>query len=64
MSFVVKAVLWIRIILVTWIRIRIKKIRIKIYKLDPEKDPDPHQFADVKPKCIEYAPYLALFQEV
>jgi hypothetical protein len=28
-------------------------------KLDPE--PDPHQFADEKPKCIEYLPILALF---
>jgi hypothetical protein len=34
------------------------RIRIKIYKLDP----DPHQFADVKPKCMEYEPVLALFQ--
>jgi hypothetical protein len=42
------------------IRIHIRIwIRIKIYKLDP----DPDQFADVKPKCIEYAPILALFQE-
>jgi hypothetical protein len=34
------------------------KIRIwtKIYKLDP------HQFADVKAKCMEYEPNLALFQ--
>ena len=34
------------------------RIRIKIYKLDP----DPHQFADIKPKCMEYEPILALFQ--
>jgi hypothetical protein len=34
--------------------------RTKIYKLDPELDP--HQFADVKPKCMEYEPILALFQ--
>ncbi len=38
------------------------QIRIKIYKLDPELDPGPHQFADVKPKCIQYEPILALFQ--
>jgi hypothetical protein len=38
------------------------RIRIKIFKLDPERDPDPHQFADVKPKCTEYEPILALFQ--
>jgi hypothetical protein len=25
-------------------------------------DPDPHQFADNKPKCMEYEPVLALFQ--
>ncbi len=25
-------------------------------------NPDPHQFADVKPKCMEYEPILALFQ--
>jgi hypothetical protein len=31
-------------------------------KLDPEPDPDLRQFADVKPKCMEYAPILALFQ--
>ncbi len=34
------------------------RIRIKIYKLDP----DPDQFADVKPKCMEYEPILALYQ--
>jgi hypothetical protein len=28
--------------------------------LDPE--PDPHQFADDKPECMEYEPNLALFQ--
>ncbi len=55
---------------VLWIRIRIHKdpyqikirIRTKICKLDPEPDPNSHQFADVKPKCIEYEPILALFQ--
>ncbi len=36
--------------------------RIKIYKLDTELDSDPHQFADFKPKCMEYEPILALFQ--
>jgi hypothetical protein len=25
-------------------------------------DPDPHQFADVTPKWMEYEPILALFQ--
>ncbi len=32
---------------------------------DPNLDPDtdPHQFADVKPKCMEYEPILSLFQE-
>jgi hypothetical protein len=25
-------------------------------KLDPEPDPDMHQFADDKPKCMEYKP--------
>jgi hypothetical protein len=34
------------------------RIRINIYKLDP----DPHQFSDFKPKCMEYEPILALFQ--
>jgi hypothetical protein len=38
------------------------QIRIKIDKLDPEPDLDPHQFADVKPKCMEYEPILASFQ--
>jgi hypothetical protein len=33
---------------------------IQSYKLDPE--PDPHQFADDKPKCMEYEPILAIFQ--
>jgi hypothetical protein len=42
---------------VLWIR-----IRIKFYKLDPEPDPDSHQFADVKPECVEYEPILAFFQ--
>jgi hypothetical protein len=37
------------------------RIRIKMYTLDPESDPDPHQFSDVKPKCMKYAPILALF---
>ncbi len=46
------------------IRIILVKIRIRItiYKLDPELDLDPHQFADVKPKCMEYEPILALFK--
>jgi hypothetical protein len=67
-------VLWIRIhiILVTWIRIRIKKSGFRSAsnkiqdpdphpgdKLDPE--PDPHQFADDKPKCMEYEPIRVLF---
>jgi hypothetical protein len=40
--------------------------------LDPYLDPhpqtiknpdsDPHQFADIKPNCMEYEPILALFQ--
>jgi hypothetical protein len=38
-------------------------IHIIIHKLDPEPDSDLHQFADVKPKCMEYEPILALFQE-
>jgi hypothetical protein len=38
------------------------RIRIKIYTLDPELDPDPHQFADFKPKCMEYEPILELFK--
>jgi hypothetical protein len=28
--------------------------------LDP--DTDPHRFADVKPKCVEYEPVFTLFQ--
>jgi hypothetical protein len=28
--------------------------------VDPE--PDPHQFTDEKPKCLEYEPILALFE--
>jgi hypothetical protein len=59
---------------VLWIRILIRKdphhfghlnphqikiwIRIKVYKLNP----DPYQFAAVKPKCMEYEPILAPFQ--
>ncbi len=31
-------------------------------KLDPDPDPDPLQFADDKPKCMDYEPILALFQ--
>jgi hypothetical protein len=30
--------------------------------LDPESDPHPHQFADDKPKRLEYELILALFQ--
>jgi hypothetical protein len=46
---------------VLWIRIRKDPHnRIKIYNLDPEPDPNLHQFADVKPKCMEYEPILAL----
>jgi len=41
------------------IKIQIQ-IRVKIYKLDLE--PDPHQFADVKPKCTEYELILEFFQ--
>ncbi len=39
---------------VFWIRIR--------DKLAPEPDPDPHHFADDKPKFTEYEPIWALFQ--
>jgi hypothetical protein len=35
---------------------------IRINKPDPEPDQDPHQFADDKPKCMEYEPILTLFQ--
>jgi hypothetical protein len=45
------------------IKIRVQ-IRIKIYKLNPEPDTDPNQFADVMPKCMEYEPILALFQDL
>ncbi len=31
-------------------------------KLDPEPDTDPHQYANWKPKFIEYEPIWALFQ--
>ncbi len=31
-------------------------------KLDPEPDPDRNPFSDVKPKCIEYEPLLAVLQ--
>jgi hypothetical protein len=36
----------------------------KFFKLDPEMDPDPHQFADVKPKCMEYEPIFITFSRV
>jgi hypothetical protein len=42
------------------IKIQIR-IRIKIYKLHPEANPDPHQFADNKRKCMKYEPIFALF---
>jgi hypothetical protein len=32
------------------------------FKLDLKPEPDPHQFADVKPTCMKYEPILALFQ--
>ena len=38
------------------------RIRIKMFKLNPEQDPDPHQFVIVKPKCMEFEPILALLQ--
>ncbi len=40
-------------------------IRIQIWiRKDPHHfdNLDPHQFADVKTKCMEYEPILALFQ--
>jgi hypothetical protein len=49
-------VLWILI------RIRIRKDPRHFGILAPHLDPDPHQFADDKPKCLEYEPILALFQ--
>jgi hypothetical protein len=64
-------VLWIRNrIRIKWkIRIRIRiRIRITSDKLNPDPhqsdtlDPDPLQFADDKPKCMEYEPIWALFQ--
>jgi hypothetical protein len=54
---------------VLWIRIRMDLHHFG--NLDPHpdshphkknQDSDPHQFADVKPKCMEYEPILALFQ--
>jgi hypothetical protein len=30
--------------------------------MDPEPDPNQHQFADGKPKFMEFEPILALFQ--
>jgi hypothetical protein len=33
-----------------------------MFKLNPEQDPDPHQFVIVKPKCMEFEPILALLQ--
>jgi hypothetical protein len=52
---------WILTILVFWIRIHIKKNPdpYRSDKLNPE--PEPHQFADDKPNCMEYEPILALF---
>ncbi len=59
--------MWIRIILVAWIRIpiRINKLNPNPHpdphqsdKLDP--DPDPHHIEDDKPKMSEYEPLLAL----
>ncbi len=64
---VIRILISIRVILETLIRIQIP-IRIassknldpdlhpdpQQSKLDPESDPDLHQFADYKPKCMEY----------
>ncbi len=33
-------------------------------KLNQELYPDPQQFSDDKPKCMEYEPILALFSRV
>jgi hypothetical protein len=57
-------VLWIRIriILEIWIRIASNKKQDPDQHPDPHKsdkldpDPDPHQFADDKPKIMEYEP--------
>jgi hypothetical protein len=39
------------------------RIRIRIWiRIKMMLDPDPHQFADDKTKCMEYEPILALFQ--
>ncbi len=38
------------------------RVCIQRDKLDPEPDPDLHQFADDKPKCMEYEPIWAIFQ--
>jgi hypothetical protein len=49
---------------VTWIRIRIKQ-KYPNPHTDPHQsdkldlEPDPHQFADDNPKCMEYEPILA-----
>jgi hypothetical protein len=34
------------------------RIRIKIFELDPEQDP--HQFADVKPKCMNMSRIIVM----
>jgi hypothetical protein len=42
--------------MVTWIRIRTNKNPDPHQSDKLEPDPDPHQFADDKPKCMEYEP--------
>jgi hypothetical protein len=37
-------------------------IRISIKVISWPADPDPHQFADVKPKCMEYEPIFKGFE--
>jgi hypothetical protein len=61
-------VTWIHI----WIIIRIKKKSWSVFALNKNQDPDPdqsdkldpdmHQLADDKPKCMEYESFLALYQ--
>jgi hypothetical protein len=40
------------------------KIQIRIKNFKPDPEPDPDRFSDVRPKCMEYEPILALFQGV
>ena len=45
-------------------RAHLRRTKVSRKLLDPEPDPDPHQFADDKPQCVKYEPIFSNFTRI